>query len=75
MRKKEANLALFLESHVQHMWFDTFGCPRLVADTFVRPVVVFVLTLRVFANGIEFEVDNNVVYNVVYKQDRLNFVS
>ncbi|KAI8636325.1 hypothetical protein BD408DRAFT_438022, partial [Parasitella parasitica] len=55
----------------QYMWFDTFGCPQLVADTFSRPVVLLGSSARSFpGKGTELDSQGNVVYN----KSRMTFV-
>lgn len=70
-RKLNCAISPCLELSKQFMWYDTFGCPQLTADTFKRPVVLFSSSPKVFANN-ETEVDSN--GSIVYNKHRVTFV-
>lgn len=40
MAKLKSTLSPCLGKDYEHMWFSTFTCPQVVADTYQRPVIV-----------------------------------
>ncbi|KAG2211158.1 hypothetical protein INT47_006277 [Mucor saturninus] len=53
------------------LWFDCYGCPQIVADTFKRPVFLHAITPKVDKYDITWK-DND--GNIIYTKDSITFV-